>query len=102
MPSGPPVLSTVCPADCIYVRGADNPPDAPISPGERYGFVYEINMLRCMFCGYCEEACPTGARVFGNLLDPKSEIRYVLENKAVFRLKEELGTEPKFWYFRDA
>ena len=50
----------------------------------------------------CQEACPTGARIFGNLLDPDSEIRYVLEHKAVFRLKEELGTEPKFWYFRDA
>lgn len=49
----------------------------------------------------CMEACPTGARVFGNILDPESEIRYVLENKAVFRLKEDLGTEPKFWYFRD-
>lgn len=49
----------------------------------------------------CQEACPTGARIFGNLLDPKSEIRYVLENKQVFRLKEELGTEPKFWYFTD-
>jgi molybdopterin-containing oxidoreductase family iron-sulfur binding subunit len=50
----------------------------------------------------CQEACPTGARIFGNLLDPDSEIRYVLEHKAVFRLKEDLGTEPKFWYFRDA
>ena len=49
----------------------------------------------------CQEACPSGARVFGNLLDPNSEIRYVLENKAVFRLKEDLGTEPKFWYYRD-
>ncbi len=49
----------------------------------------------------CQEACPTGARIFGNLLDPNSDIRYVLENKAVFRLKEDLGTEPKFWYFRD-
>lgn len=49
----------------------------------------------------CQEACPTGARVFGNLLDPNSEIRYVLANKQVFRLKEELGTEPKFWYFSD-
>jgi len=49
----------------------------------------------------CQEACPTGARIFGNLLDPHSEIRYVLANKAVFRLKEDLGTEPKFWYFRD-
>lgn len=50
----------------------------------------------------CQEACPTGARIFGNLLDPDSEIRYVLENKTVFRLKEELGTAPKFWYFRDS
>lgn len=49
----------------------------------------------------CMEACPTGARVFGNLLDPTSEIRYVLENKKVFRLKEDLGTDPKFWYFTD-
>jgi len=49
----------------------------------------------------CAEACPTGARVFGNLLDPNSEIRYVLANKRVFRLKEDLGTEPKFWYFMD-
>jgi Fe-S-cluster-containing dehydrogenase component len=49
----------------------------------------------------CMQACPTGARVFGNLLDPTSEIRYVLEHKKVFRLKEELGTEPQFWYFSD-
>ncbi|HET9444511.1 MAG TPA: NADH-quinone oxidoreductase subunit NuoI [Acidimicrobiales bacterium] len=51
----------VCPARCIYVRGADNPPDAPVSPGERYGFVYEINFLRCIHCDLCVEACPTEA-----------------------------------------
>jgi NADH-quinone oxidoreductase subunit I len=51
----------VCPADCIYVRGADNPPDSPVSPGERYGFVYEINYLRCIHCDMCVEACPTEA-----------------------------------------
>ncbi len=49
----------------------------------------------------CAEACPTGARVFGNLLDPDSEIRSVLEHKQVFRLKEDPGTEPRFWYFMD-
>jgi molybdopterin-containing oxidoreductase family iron-sulfur binding subunit len=65
---------------------------------------------KCTFCiqrsrsgrlPACAEACPTGARVFGNLLDPNSEIRWVLENKQVFRLKEELLTEPRFWYYMD-
>ena len=51
----------VCPARCIYVRGADNPPEDPVSPGERYGFVYEINYLRCIHCDLCVEACPTEA-----------------------------------------
>jgi NADH-quinone oxidoreductase subunit I len=51
----------VCPARCIYVRGADNPADDPVSPGERYGFVYEINYLRCIHCDLCVEACPTEA-----------------------------------------
>jgi NADH-quinone oxidoreductase subunit I len=51
----------VCPARCIYVRGKDNPADEPVSPGERYGFVYEINYLRCIHCDLCVEACPTEA-----------------------------------------
>ncbi|MEY2432975.1 MAG: NADH-quinone oxidoreductase subunit [Acidimicrobiaceae bacterium] len=51
----------VCPARCIYVRGKDNPADDPVSPGERYGFVYEINYLRCIHCDLCVEACPTEA-----------------------------------------
>ncbi|HEX9855816.1 MAG TPA: NADH-quinone oxidoreductase subunit NuoI [Acidimicrobiia bacterium] len=59
----------VCPARCIYVRGEDNPPDAPVSPGERYGFVYEINMLRCIFCGLCVEACPTEAITMTHLFE---------------------------------
>ena len=49
----------------------------------------------------CLEACPTGARVFGNLLDPESEIRWVLKNKRVFVLKEDVGTQPSFFYFFD-
>lgn len=68
-------------------------------------------MEKCTFCLHrtrngklpaCLEACPTGARVFGNLLDPDSEIRWVLQNKRVFVLKEELGTKPQFFYFFDA
>lgn len=67
-------------------------------------------MEKCTFCiqrtrqgklPACADACPTGSRVFGNLLDPDSEIRFVLKNKKVFRFKEELNTDPKFWYFMD-
>ncbi len=67
-------------------------------------------MEKCTFCLHrtregrlpaCLEACPTGARVFGNVLDPDSEIRWVLDNKRVFVLKEELGTKPRFYYFFD-
>jgi molybdopterin-containing oxidoreductase family iron-sulfur binding subunit len=63
---------------------------------------------KCTFCiqrtrqgryPACVEVCPVGARKFGNLLDPKSEIRHVLDNFRVFRLKEDLNTEPKFYYF---
>jgi len=36
---------------------------------------------------------------FGNLLDAKSEIRQVLESKRVFKLKEDLNTQPNFFYF---
>jgi NADH-quinone oxidoreductase subunit I len=50
-----------CPADAIFVQGADNTPDARYSPGERYGVDYQINYLRCILCGLCIEACPTRA-----------------------------------------
>jgi NADH-quinone oxidoreductase subunit I len=28
---------------------------------EKYAKIYEIDMLRCIFCGLCEEACPKEA-----------------------------------------
>jgi Fe-S-cluster-containing dehydrogenase component len=63
---------------------------------------------KCTFCiqrtrvgryPACVEVCPVGARKFGNLLDPTSEIRYIIEHKRVLVLKEELNTLPKFFYF---
>ncbi len=55
-----------CPADAIFVEGADNTDDARFSPGERYGKNYQINYLRCIFCGLCIEACPTRALTMTN------------------------------------
>ncbi len=55
-----------CPADAIYVEGADNTEAERYSPGERYGAVYQINYLRCILCGLCVEACPTRALTMTN------------------------------------
>jgi len=63
---------------------------------------------KCTFCiqrtrngryPACVEICPVGARKFGNLLDPQSEIRQVMETKRVFIFKEDLATQPHFYYF---
>jgi molybdopterin-containing oxidoreductase family iron-sulfur binding subunit len=63
---------------------------------------------KCTFCIHrvrdgrypaCVEICPVGARKFGNLLDENDEIRVLMKEKRVFVLKEELNTQPKFFYF---
>ena len=74
----------VCPADCIYVRGLDNPPDHPVSPGERYGYVYEINYLRCIHCDLCVEACPTQAITESKLF----EFSFSNRNDAIYTKAE--------------
>jgi molybdopterin-containing oxidoreductase family iron-sulfur binding subunit len=105
-----------CMAACPYGArhfnwGEPHVPSAEVNPETHYlgnrprpkGVVE-----KCTFCiqrtrkglyPACVEICPTGSRKFGNLLDPKSEIRYVLENKRVFKFKEDLNTKPNFFYF---
>ena len=67
-----------CPADAIYVEGAQNTDEARFSPGERYGSVYQINYLRCIFCGLCIEACPTRALTMTNEYELADSDRGVL------------------------
>jgi len=74
----------VCPARCIYVRGADNPPEEPVSAGERFGFVYEINYLRCIHCDLCVEACPTEAITESKLF----EFSFTNRNDAIYTKSE--------------
>jgi Fe-S-cluster-containing dehydrogenase component len=107
-----------CMAACPYWArrfnwSAPDVPAAEVNPNQHYlgNRARKVGVVeKCTFCIHrsrqgrlpaCVEACPTGARVFGNLLDPNSEIRWVLANKRVFRLKEDLKTEPRFWYFTD-
>ena len=56
-----------------------------MSPGERYGYVYEINFLRCIHCDLCVEACPTEAITESKLM----EFSFTNRNDAIYT-KEEL------------
>lgn len=93
--------------------GAPNLPSEELNPKTHY-LGNRPRMMgvaeKCTFClqrtrhgryPACVEGCTVGARKFGNLLDPESEVRKVIEKKRVFRLKAELNTYPKFFYFID-
>ena len=80
-----------------------NPAMGYLSNRPRYVGVME----KCTFClqrtrigryPACAEVCPTGARKFGNLKDPASEVRKIIERERVYVLKQDLGTVPKFYY----
>jgi len=62
---------------------------------------------KCTFCDEriargqipaCIEVCDVGAMHFGNLNDPKSEIRDILLNNFSIRRKPELTTGPEVYY----
>src|SRR5579862_7658485 len=63
------LCAAACPARCIYIEAAENTEVQRISAGERYASVYNIDYSRCIFCGYCVEACPTDAITHGHSIE---------------------------------
>ena len=50
----------------LYRKPPKNTAELRISGGERYAKVYNIDYNRCIFCGFCVEACPTDAITHGH------------------------------------
>ena len=48
---------TACPARCITIVAGEDPND----PIEKFPVEFQIDMLRCIYCGFCVEACPKDA-----------------------------------------
>ena len=83
-------------ADYGVDRGARKPGKAPIG-----------TVRKCTFCmdrlergeePACVETCIGDARFFGDLNDPNSEVSKLAASPRAFRLREELGTEPRVIY----
>jgi molybdopterin-containing oxidoreductase family iron-sulfur binding subunit len=52
------------------------------------------------FTTACAQSCPTGAIVFGNILDDESRVYRLAHADRAYRVFESLGTEPSVYYLR--
>jgi len=75
--------------------------------GGRYLLPKEHVVDKCTWCYHritrgqlpaCVEACPVGARAFGDLRDPESDVSRVLAEERISVLKPEMGTKPNVSY----
>ena len=114
-----PVCVSVCPVKATYQR-----PDGVvmIDPhrcigcqyckaacpyGVRYLDPLKKMIAKCTFCHHrldaglppaCVEACPSGARLFGDRNDPRSQVARLIDLRPVQVLLPEHGTRPQVFY----
>jgi molybdopterin-containing oxidoreductase family iron-sulfur binding subunit len=98
-----------CMAACPYGVRIFNWGDAEYAPG---GIVFTPErpkgvVEKCTFCvelidvgedPYCVQACPIGARIFGDLNDADSTVSQLVNEGGAVQLHPELGTDPNVYY----
>ncbi|MBN21416.1 MAG: NADH-quinone oxidoreductase subunit NuoI [Bdellovibrionaceae bacterium] len=75
---------TVCPANCIHIEAGER------DDKEKYPVRFEIDILRCCFCGMCEEACPKDAIKLSNIGEMTQAQRVVYDKQM---LMEQRGSK---------
>jgi NADH-quinone oxidoreductase subunit I len=80
------LCQTVCPAECITIIAEERPPEEnPYGvKKEKRPARFDIDALRCCFCGFCEEACPKDAiklsRNYEMAVNSRGEAMYDLDH----------------------
>lgn len=52
------------------------------------------------FTTACAQTCPTGALVFGNLLDPESRVSQLIKDPRTYQVLQHLNTKPAVFYLK--
>lgn len=65
------LCSRICPTDCITVIPMED--DTGRGIADRVPRVWDVDLSRCLFCGYCEDACPTRAIRLGREYEMATE-----------------------------
>ncbi|KAA3616862.1 MAG: 4Fe-4S dicluster domain-containing protein [Calditrichaeota bacterium] len=92
-----------CPYGAIYI----NPDESPNVDMANYPSRAFAKADKCNFCKprvdeglepACSDTCPTGARIFGDMSDEKSEVYNIVKNEHLSGLLEKEGTGPQVFY----
>ena len=85
------------PDNSQFKLGAPAVPVRPVGVAEKCTFCFHrVDVGN--FTPACIEVCPAGARFFGDLDDPNSQVSQIIQTRPTVRLREELGTEPSVYY----
>ncbi len=101
---------TASPLIVLHKSGAKASPNENPERGDSYPVTRAVlTTEKCTFCDHrldvgmnpaCVDACPSNARVVGDLDDPQSKVSQLIKVHKPMQLKLEAGTGPKVYYIR--